>query len=99
MFTSIYQWIVGHPTVVSLAFYHFASAFVGSLEMPDATSSKLYRFLFRLTNRLAANYARAGQQAAAKMPDDITKNGGVFVPVQTPPKDGVPSDPSKGGKP
>ena len=35
------------------------SAFVGSLEMPDASSSKFYRFFFAFANRIAANYSRA----------------------------------------
>lgn len=61
--TAIYQWLQLHPATMSalmVGIYHFLSAFVGSLEMPDTTSSKFYRFLFTFTNRLAANYARAG---------------------------------------
>lgn len=57
-----YQWLVLHPGAVAgltgLA-YHILSAFIGSLEMPDTTSGKFYRFFFRFTNMLAANYFRA----------------------------------------
>jgi len=65
--TAMYQWLTLHPAAMSaltLGIYHFASAFVGSLEMPDASSSKLYRFFFAFLNRLAANYARAGAAKA-----------------------------------
>lgn len=68
-----YAWLLAHPvamTSLTLAAYHVASAFVGSLEMPDSSSGKFYRFFFAFTNALAANYARskastgpAGQQA------------------------------------
>jgi hypothetical protein len=57
-----YQWLLAHPGVMSLlsvGLYHVGSAFVGSLEMPDTTSSKFYRFFFKFTNALAANYSRA----------------------------------------
>lgn len=56
----LYLWIMAHPTTVSLAAYHLASWIVGSLEMPDASSGKLYRFFFRFANSVAANYTRAG---------------------------------------
>lgn len=59
---AIYQWFLAHPaimTTATLGAYHVASAFVGSLEMPDATSGKFYRFFFKFTNRIAANYSRA----------------------------------------
>ena len=62
MIQTIYQWLVSHPHAeagITLGIYHVASAFVGSLEMPDATSSKLYRFFFSFANRIAANYSRA----------------------------------------
>lgn len=57
-----YQWLRLHPEILSavtLGIYHVGSAFVGSLEMPTATSSAWYRFIFAFTNRLAANYSRA----------------------------------------
>ena len=57
-----YQWLRSHPEIMSgitLGVYHVASAFVGSLEMPDASSSKFYRFFFAFANRIAANYSRA----------------------------------------
>lgn len=57
-----YGWLRAHPEIysaITLGLYHAGSAFVGSLEMPTATSSAWYRFLFAFTNRLAANYSRA----------------------------------------
>jgi hypothetical protein len=58
------NWITHHwQTLVAigtvLGTYHIGSAIVGSLDMPDANSSKLYRFLFKFLNQLAANYSRA----------------------------------------
>lgn len=74
MIATAYQWLMTHPVVmsaISIGFYHVASAFVGSLEMPDATSGKFYRFFFAFSNRLAANYARASASngpAGAQLP-------------------------------
>ena len=73
MIQTAYVWLRSHPEIMSavvLGIYHVSSAFVGSLEMPDATSSKFYRFFFTFTNRLAANYSRAG---AAKTINGPTK--------------------------
>jgi hypothetical protein len=59
---TVYQWLEVHPAIMSalsVGVYHIASAFVGSLEMPDATSGKFYRFFFAFANRIAANYSRA----------------------------------------
>lgn len=66
-----YLWLMAHPVVmtsITLGIYHAASAFVGALEMPDASSGKWYRFFFAFTNRLAANYSRASasKDAASK---------------------------------
>ena len=68
-----FQLLESHPLLMSslsVGLYHVMSAFVGSLQMPDATSGKFYRFFFAFTNALAANYSRAkasegpiGQQA------------------------------------
>jgi hypothetical protein len=63
MLVTIYTWLRAHPEVMSgltLGLYHVASAFVGSLEMPNQASSGFYRFFFAFANRLAANYSRAG---------------------------------------
>lgn len=63
----IYSWLLAHPvwmSSITLGLYHAASAFVGSLEMPDATSGKFYRFFFAFANRLAANYSRASAAGA-----------------------------------
>ena len=66
-----YQWLRAHPEIlasVTLGIYHIASAFVGSLEMPDATSGKLYRFFFAFANRIAANYSRASASGNVPKP-------------------------------
>ncbi len=63
--TSDYNWLMIHPWIlatITTGLYHIGSAFVGALEMPDTTSSKWYRFFFRFTNTLAANYARASAE-------------------------------------
>jgi hypothetical protein len=56
---AVYDWMVAHPTLVSLTTYHILAAFVGSLEMPNDQSGMFYRWFFRFVNRLAANYTRA----------------------------------------
>lgn len=64
-----YHWLRAHPEIfsaVTLGIYHVGSAFIGSLEMPDASSSKFYRFFFKFANRIAANYSRA---SASSQPD------------------------------
>ncbi len=61
-----YRWLLAHPWAMSaltVGCYHIGSAFVGSLEMPDTQSSKLYRFFFAFTNALAANYSRSKASA------------------------------------
>jgi hypothetical protein len=40
--------------------YHVLSAAVSSLEAPDPDSGKFYRWFFSFSNKLAANYSRAG---------------------------------------
>jgi len=83
-FTTIYDWILAHQTLVSLFFYHLAIAVTTSLEMPDNTSSKFYRFFFRLVNKLAANYARsnASQSPVGNLPPKVDDMP-VAVPVDT----------------
>lgn len=59
---TIWTYLQTHPGAVSgltLFGYHVLSAFIGSLPMPDAKSSNLYRFFFNFANVLAANYSRA----------------------------------------
>lgn len=57
-------WAKANPglfwSTVSVGFYHVIGAAIGSLEMPDEKSGKFYRWFFKFSNRLAANYARAG---------------------------------------
>lgn len=67
-----WHYLAIHPatlTALTLGFYHILNAVIDSLEMPDATSGKFYRFAFKFANTLAANYNRskasdgpAGQQ-------------------------------------
>jgi ABC-type uncharacterized transport system permease subunit len=47
--------------VVTVLLYFMFSAAVGAMAMPDATSSKRYRFWFRFLNRLAGNLDRAAK--------------------------------------
>jgi hypothetical protein len=79
-------WIQAHPTACSLFAYHLGAAFVGSLEMPDNTSGKFYRWFFRFTNRLAANYARA-QASSTTMGSQAPKP--PLPPAAVPPKSDV----------
>lgn len=71
--SQIWAYLQLHPGIVAALTglgYHIMSAFIGSLEMPDTTSSKLYRFFFNFSNLLAANYSRAkaSQGPAGQMP-------------------------------
>jgi hypothetical protein len=79
-------WVQAHPTTCSLFAYHFTAAFVGSLEMPDSNSGKLYKFFFRLTNRLAANYSRA-QASSTTLGEQAPKTD--VLPPAAPPKSDV----------
>ena len=57
---SIWQWILAHPTSMSLGGFYVMSAFIGALQMPDNTSGSFYRFFFKFVNGIAANFSRAG---------------------------------------
>lgn len=60
-----------HASVITVFAYHAYSAFIDSLDAPDAQSSKFYRFMFRFVNRLAANYSKAG--ASKNVPTEQQK--------------------------
>lgn len=65
MIDSTINWITMHPTIFWLGLYHAFIYITTSMEMPDTTSSKLYRFIFRLCNNIAANYSRSGASTTA----------------------------------
>jgi hypothetical protein len=80
------NWLIAsinaHPTYWTLGAYIVASNFIGSLPMPDTTSSKFYGFLFKFMNGLGANLSRAfagkipGTSDVMPLPgaqDDVTK--------------------------
>lgn len=56
--------------VVTVIVYFLFSAAVGAMEMPDANSSKRYRFWFRFCNRLAGNLDRAAKALHIPGADD-----------------------------
>ena len=65
MLAQLMQYISQHPVQwagIVAAAYHVLSAAIGSLEMPDASSGKFYRWFFRFTNQVAANYGRASAE-------------------------------------
>jgi hypothetical protein len=62
---TIWAWVLAHPTTITLFGYHVLSAFVNSLEMPSNQSGSFYRFFFKFTNQLAANYTRASASETA----------------------------------
>jgi hypothetical protein len=53
------EWIRAHPATASMVSYYLFSSAVGAMPMPDASSSKFYRWLFSFLNALAANLNRA----------------------------------------
>ena len=65
--TQLFSYISAHPTMFSLIAYYVMCAAVGSLDMPDATSGKFYRWFFKFSNAFAANINRL---AASKLPKD-----------------------------
>jgi len=63
--TTIWAYLAAHQTIVALVAYYTISAAIGSLPMPDNTSSKFYRWFFQFSNTISANIARAW---ASKLP-------------------------------
>ena len=51
--------------IIVLGTYYVASAAIGALQAPDATSSKFYRWFYSFANTFAANVTRA---FATKLP-------------------------------
>ena len=58
-----------HPALWILGAYYVFSSAVGSMPMPDTSSSKGYNWLFGFLNTLAANVTRA---LASRLPKDAT---------------------------
>jgi hypothetical protein len=76
----IWTYLHTHPTAMTAATlfgYHVLSAFIGSLPMPDAKSSNLYRFFFNFSNVLAANYSRARASSGVMNASDIPPTKGA----------------------
>jgi hypothetical protein len=57
-------WVNSHPvavwSTVAVGVYHLFSASVDSLDPPDSTSGKFYRWFYKMSNRFAANYSKLG---------------------------------------
>ena len=65
--STVWQYVASHQTLFALGGYYVFSNAVGSLPMPDPTSSKFYRWFFQFSNGVAANISRA---VASKLPPD-----------------------------
>ena len=55
----LWAFITAHGTISSLVAYYIASAAIGSLESPTATSGPFYSWFFKFSNTLAGNLFRA----------------------------------------
>ena len=55
---SIWAFLVAHQTASTLTAFWILSAAIGSLQMPDATSGKFYKWFFSFSNAIAANVSR-----------------------------------------
>jgi hypothetical protein len=60
----VWQFYLAHQTAFALGGYYLASAFVGSLPMPDDKSSTFYHWFFTFANTLAANLSRVNAHLA-----------------------------------
>jgi len=56
---TIWTYVAAHQTMFALGSYYVLSAAIGSMPMPDTTSSKFYRWFFQFSNTISANIARA----------------------------------------
>jgi len=63
MIAYIHGWISAHPEVVVgavvLFFYHLVSAVIDTMPSPDEVPGVWYDWLYKICQRLAANYSRA----------------------------------------
>lgn len=69
MTNTIWDFIVAHQVLVTLAVGYVWSAFISALPSPQATSSTVYRFFFQFLNVLAANIARAQNSKVESSPN------------------------------
>jgi hypothetical protein len=66
---AIYQFIIAHQVLCTLAVGYVWSAFISALPAPTAQSSTLYQFWFKFLNVLAANIARASSTKVEASPN------------------------------
>lgn len=66
---SVWNFIVAHQVLFTLAGGYIWSAFISALPAPSATSGPWYRFLFSFANYLAANISRAKNTAVESSPN------------------------------
>ena len=89
-FTSIYDFIAGHPWAVLLLYVTF-NAFVGSLRAPTVKSSQGYVSFFAVLNALALNFGRMFPKVENSPNFEPAVNlqqklaGQIPTPVQVPP--------------
>ena len=57
--TTIWNFIMAHQVLCTLAVGYVWSAFISALPAPTAASSTMYQFWFKFLNVLAANISRA----------------------------------------
>lgn len=67
----IWNFIVAHQVLCTLAGGYAWSAFISALPAPTATSSAMYQFWFKFFNLLAANIARAKSTAVENSPNFV----------------------------
>lgn len=87
----MYQWILAHPTISTLAAYYVLSAFIGALPAPTVTSTKFYQFFYKFTNTLGGNLTRAFATRLEGSPNfqdalNLQKTNGAIKPSQELPK-------------
>jgi hypothetical protein len=66
---TIWQFLIDHQVLCTLAVGYTWSAFISALPAPQASSSTLYRFFFTFFNVLAANISRAQSTRVENSPN------------------------------
>jgi hypothetical protein len=56
---AIIAFLQAHPTTSTLVAYYIASAFIGALPAPQATSGMFYNWFYKFLNTLGGNLSRA----------------------------------------
>jgi hypothetical protein len=82
------QFIIAHQVLFTLGAAYVWSSFISALPAPTATSSTFYQFAFKFLNVLAANIARARNNAVESSPNwtDALAKAAVVSPVNRPTK-------------